>query len=129
MIADNALYTALLRRLATGPKNRTPDHFDSQLGEVAVRLREGACATPFKQSFSAALRLQKQPAILATMVSALYNKTPIAAAVLSSPDRIRLTDEEINDVFDYLKLRNLMAEPDSLEDLYATSAAYAGYDI
>ena len=76
-----------------------------------------------------------ETAILAAMVSALHDETqtwlgaeqPIAAAVLSSPDRIGLTDEEVNDIFDYLKLRNLMAEPDSLEDLYATSAAYAGY--
>lgn len=45
---------------------------------------------------------------------------------LSSPNRIRLTAEEITDVFDYLGIRNLMAEPDTLEDLYATSAAYAG---
>ncbi|KAF7875139.1 hypothetical protein EAF04_002311 [Stromatinia cepivora] len=29
LIEGDALYTALLRRLATGPKNRTPDHFDS----------------------------------------------------------------------------------------------------
>ena len=76
-----------------------------------------------------------ETAVLAAMVSALYNKTqtwlgeeqPLTAAVLSSPNRVHLTDEEINDVFDYLKLKNLMAEPDSLEDLYATSAAYAGY--
>lgn len=53
----------------------------------------------------------------------------VTAAVLSSPDRIRLTAEEITDVFDYLKMRNLMAEPDTLEDLYATSAAYAGFGI
>lgn len=45
---------------------------------------------------------------------------------LRSPNRIRLTAEEITDVFDYLGIRNLMAEPDTLEDLYATSAAYAG---
>jgi hypothetical protein len=47
--------------------------------------------------------------------------------VLSIPDGIPLTDEEVNDAFDYLKLKNLMAEPDSFEDLQATSAAYAGY--
>lgn len=49
----------------------------------------------------------------------------VAAAVLSSPDQLKLTAEEIPDVFDYLGVRNLMAEPDTLEDLYAISAAYA----
>lgn len=115
----------------TGPNDRTPDHFDSKWEELQyVKARAqrhlnkllGRPATP-------------ETAILAAMVSTLYNETqtwlgegqPIVAAVLSSPDRIRLTAEEINDVFDYLKLRNLMAEPDTLEDLYATSAAYASY--
>lgn len=53
----------------------------------------------------------------------------VTAAVLSSPDRIRLTDEEISDVFDYVRIRNLMAEPDTLDDLYATSSAYAGFGM
>lgn len=131
MIEGDASYTALLHRLAIGPENRTPDHIDSnwrKLQYVKARAQRhlnkllGRPATP-------------ETAALAVMVSALYNETqtwlggeqPIVAAVLSSPDRIRLTYEEINDVFDFLKLKNLMAEPDSLEDLYATSAAYAGY--
>lgn len=53
----------------------------------------------------------------------------VTAAVLSSPDRIRLTDEEITDVFDYVQIRNLMAKPDTLDNLYATSSAYAGFGI
>ena len=76
-----------------------------------------------------------QTAILAAMVSDLVHATQswlgdshaVTAAVLSSPHRVRLTDEETNDVFEYLKLRNLMSEPDSLDAMYATSAAYAGY--
>ncbi|KAL8746286.1 MAG: hypothetical protein Q9184_007769 [Pyrenodesmia sp. 2 TL-2023] len=51
----------------------------------------------------------------------------LTMAVLSSPDRIRLTEEEISDVFDYLKIKNLMSIPDDLENLHATSAAFAGY--
>ncbi|TVY87168.1 hypothetical protein LAWI1_G007468, partial [Lachnellula willkommii] len=131
LIKGDASYTTLLRRLATGPENRTPDHFDSnwkKLKYVKARTQRHLNKLLGRPATS-------ETAILATMVSALYNETqtwlggdqPIAAAVLSSPDRIRLTNEEINDVFDYLKLKNLMAEPDSLEDLYATSAAYAGY--
>ena len=76
-----------------------------------------------------------ETAILAAMVSDLRDAAQrwlgdphsVTAAVLSSPDRIRLTDEELDDIFDYLKLRNLMTECDDLEYLYATSAAYAGY--
>lgn len=72
--------------------------------------------------------------VLADMISTLKIETEAAlgdgqkvtGAVLSSPDRIKLTSEEITDVFDYLSIRNLMAEPDALEDLYATSSAYAG---
>lgn len=131
MIEGDASYTTLLRRLATGPKNRTPDHFDSNWKKwqyVKARAQRHLNKLLGRPATS-------ETAILATMVSALYNETqtwlgrdqPIAAAVLSSPDRIQLTDEEIDDVFDYLKLKNLMTEPDSLEDLYATSAAYAGY--
>lgn len=76
-----------------------------------------------------------ETAVLADMMSKLKTETEAAlgdgqkvtAAVLSSPDRIRLTNEEITDVFDYLGLRNLMAEPDALDSLYATSSAYAGF--
>ncbi|TVY50745.1 hypothetical protein LCER1_G008416 [Lachnellula cervina] len=131
LIEGDASYTTLLRRLATGPKNRTPDHFDSNWKKwqyVKARAQRHLNKLLGRPATS-------ETAILATMVSALYNETqtwlgrdqPIAAAVLSSPDRIQLTDEEIDDVFDYLKLKNLMTELDSLEDLYATLAAYAGY--
>lgn len=48
-------------------------------------------------------------------------------AVPSSPDRIHLTDEEISNVFDFLKTTNLMGIPNDLENLYATSAAFAGF--
>lgn len=58
-------------------------------------------------------------AILAAMVSGLRKATqtwlgddyPITGAALSSPDNILLTDEEINDVLDYLKLENFMVAP------------------
>lgn len=53
----------------------------------------------------------------------------MTAAILSSPDRIRLTTEEITDMFDFLGIRNLMVEPDDLVHLYATSVAYAGFGL
>ncbi|KAM3068015.1 hypothetical protein ACMFMG_011062 [Clarireedia jacksonii] len=102
LIKGDTLHTTLLRRLATSPKKRTPDDSDSKremLQYVKARLQRhlnkllGRSATP-------------KTAILTSMVIVLYNDTqtwlgeeqPIAAAVLSSPDRIMLTKEEINDV-------------------------------
>ncbi|KAH7074165.1 hypothetical protein FB567DRAFT_191053 [Paraphoma chrysanthemicola] len=49
----------------------------------------------------------------------------VTHAVVTSPDSMRLTAEEISDVLDYLRIKNLMQEPD---ELYSTSAAYAGYN-
>ncbi|KAH0548141.1 hypothetical protein GP486_008130 [Trichoglossum hirsutum] len=126
-------YNLLLHRLATGPQNRIPDHIPSTWGKLrylqkrAQRILNkslGRPATP-------------ETAILADLISTLKAETEAAlgsgqqvtAAVLSSPDRIKLTDEEITDVFDYLGIRNLMAEPDTLDDLYATSSAYAGFGM
>jgi hypothetical protein len=103
LIEGDASYTALMRQLATGTVNRTPDHFDSSwkklryLKSRASRLANklaGRPATP-------------ETAILATMVSKLTNATQtclgsehaVIAAVLSSPDRIAFTDEELGDVF------------------------------
>lgn len=147
LIEGDDSYTALMRRLATGPINRIPDHFDSNWEKLqylkarAQRLANkllGRPATP-------------ETAILASMVSQLleatkktrlgdgndnHNPQTIDAAILSSPDRIRLNDEELGDIFDHLKLRNLMTDNNddgkqptarSLYQLYATSAAYAGY--
>jgi hypothetical protein len=109
--------------------DRTPDHFNTINEELqymksrAARLANklvGRPATP-------------DTAIVASMVSKLLKATrswlgedrDVTKAVLSSPDRIRLTAEEIGDVFDYLKLQNLM--DGSLYGLYAASSTYAGY--
>jgi hypothetical protein len=131
LIEGDASYTGLMRRMATGPTVRTPDDSDTRW-EMLQYLRSrtqrllnkliGRPATP-------------ETAVLASMVSKLVDKTqawlgdkdPIVAAVLSSPDHFRLTNEETSDILDYLKLRNLMAAPPLFYELYATSAAYAGY--
>jgi hypothetical protein len=131
LIDGDTSYTDLMRRTATGPTVRTPDHFDarwemlqylkSRMQRLANKL-VGRPATP-------------DTAVPASMVSKLVEKTQTrlgdkstsVAAVLSSPDHLRLTNEETSDIFDYLKLRNLMAEPPLFYELYATSAAYAGY--
>lgn len=131
LIEGDASYIDLMRQLATGPVDRTPDHLDSNWEKVQY-LKSRASRL--------AKKLAGQPAtpdttILATMVSKLVDATQtwlgiehaVGTAVLSSPDRIRLTEEEVGDIFDHLKLRNLMDEPKSLYQLYATSAAYAGH--
>jgi hypothetical protein len=53
----------------------------------------------------------------------------VTAAIMTSSDRIRLNNEEVTDVFDYVGMRNLMGEPDDLEDLQAAAAAYAGFGL
>jgi hypothetical protein len=131
LIDGDASYTDFMRRRATAPILRTPYNIDtswemlqylkSRMQRLANKL-VGRPATP-------------ETEVLASMVSKLVEKTQawlgdkhtITAAVLSSPDHLRLTNEEISDVFDYLKLRNLMAEPPLFYELGATSAAYAGY--
>ena len=61
--------------------------------------------------------------------SVLRDGQKVTAAVLSSPDQVSLSAEEITDALEHLGIRNLMAEPDTLEDLYASSAAYAGFGM
>lgn len=131
MIEADKSYKYFLRNLATGPKSRTPDHFDTNWEKLQylksrtqrlINKVRGLPATP-------------EIGILASMVSKLLNQTsivlgaetPIVAAVLTSPHRISLNLEETDDLFVYLGLKNLMSVPDSLEDLYSTSASYAGY--
>nr|POE86589.1 hypothetical protein CFP56_46773 [Quercus suber] len=78
-----------------------------------------------------------ETAILVPMVSRLLEATQIGlgdnhaiiAAVLSTPDHINLTGEEIGDIYDYLDLKNLMTGTHSLLEVYATSAAFADLNL
>lgn len=129
LIKGKSSYTSLLRSLATGPQNRIPDQILlnwKELRYLKMRIQRqlnkflGCPATP-ETTILAELIL-----MLKTAMEGWLGRKTVAVAVLSSPDQIRLTAEEITDVFDFLRMRNFMAEPDILEDLYATSAAYAG---
>lgn len=131
-IEGDESYKVLMRRLVTGPKKRTPDYMDSY----------------WKKFFYSVARTQRlanklvgrpatsETAIFASMVSKLVEATSIrlngqydvVAAVLSTPDRIHMTTEELGDIFDYLNLQDLMVKPWLFHRLYATSAAYAGYN-
>ncbi|KAL8920501.1 MAG: hypothetical protein Q9208_006251 [Pyrenodesmia sp. 3 TL-2023] len=72
-------------------------------------------------------RPEEIPALKPKSKTHLQQERSVTTAVLSSPDRIRLTEEEISDIFDYLGIKYLMSIPDDLENLHATSAAFAGY--
>lgn len=75
--------------------------------------------------------------ILTDMVSGLKSQVEsdlrdgrkVTTAVLSSPDQVKLSAEEISDALEHQGIRNLMDEPEEWEDLYASSAAYAGFGM
>jgi hypothetical protein len=48
----------------------------------------------------------------------------VTHALVTSPDSMRLTAEEVGDVLDYLQIKNTITEPD---ELYSSSAAFVGY--
>lgn len=132
LIEGDESYKALMRQLVTGPMKRTPDSFDSNW-------------VKFRHTVANALRLANKlvgrPAtpetgILASMVSKLVEATSIRlgsqytgiTAVLSTPDRVHMTEKELGDIFYQLEPQSLMAKRWSPYQLYATSAAYAGYN-
>lgn len=131
LIECDVTYTTLCRNLANCPSIRTPDHFDTRwekwqyVKQQTTRLLNKLLGRP----------PTPETAVLAAMVSHvpdaarvwLGNDYSVTAEVLSSPDRIRPTEEEVNDVFDYLGIKNLMDDEYVLTDMYTTAAAYAGY--
>lgn len=76
-------------------------------------------------------------AVLTDMISELKSQVEavlgggrkVTATVLSSPDQVDLSAEEITDALEHQGIRHLMAEPDTLEDFHASSAAYAGFGL
>lgn len=74
--------------------------------------------------------------IIAEMVSKLILKVteelgaPVKTAVVASPDRNKLTEYEIKDVFDYLWVEDLMRDKHDpvFSTIYSMSASMAGYN-
>ncbi|MCJ1348856.1 hypothetical protein MMC31_007089, partial [Peltigera leucophlebia] len=131
LIEGKPSYKSLLRSLATGPQNRIPDQTPSNWEKLQYLKKRAQRQLNKFLGRPAILNtgiLAELISMLKTAAESWLGVENIAAAVLSSPDRIRLTAEEITGVFDYLGMRNLTVEPDILEDLYlyAASAAYAG---
>ena len=131
LVQGDDAYTTLMRQLATGPMERVPDHLGSNWEKLqylkarAQRLANKLAGRPATPETAIIASLVSK--LVAATKAALGDEQAVVAAVISSSDRIHLTDEELGDVFDYLKLRHLMSGPNTLYQLYATSAAYAGY--
>ncbi|KAI4280480.1 MAG: hypothetical protein L6R38_004426 [Xanthoria sp. 2 TBL-2021] len=120
-----------MQRLATGLQDRAPHDIVSYWDKL--RYLKGrtqrilAKATGRPATPETAILADVVAKLEAPVEDTLGEGNKVTTAVPSSPDRIRLTGEEISDVFDYLKTTNLMSISDNLENLYATSAAFAGF--
>ncbi|EPE35857.1 hypothetical protein GLAREA_05195 [Glarea lozoyensis ATCC 20868] len=115
LIEGDASYTALFRRLATGPMFPDPYYFDCKRDVWDYFMRQA------QRYLNKLIGRPANPetAILAAMVSALQHETQTWHSAQK---------EEINDVFDHLKLKNFLAQSIYRKELYATSAASAGYE-
>lgn len=120
-----------MRRLSyTTLNTRFPDEIPTMAGKMEY-VRRRLARTVNKLLGRPA---NQQTAIFAEMLAQLQTSVAKALpsgtrgsvmhAVVTSPDAIRLTAEEIGDILGYLKISNLMAEPD---ELFAASAAFAGF--
>ncbi|KUJ22303.1 uncharacterized protein LY89DRAFT_777432 [Mollisia scopiformis] len=132
-ISGSEQYTSLMQEL-THPANFTPD---------GKRIPSEVSSWKDFALWRSKRRIKKmlgqpattQTATLSTMVSKLHKAAEIQlgsrikAAALSQPDAVTITLEEVDNVFDYFGIEDLMLDNrDPLFDqLFATSAAYAGY--
>jgi hypothetical protein len=127
-IQGSPSYVKLLKKLSyTTLQTRFPDDIQTTHGKVQYvlgrlqRISNKLVGVPAND----------QTAVFADMLKGLKiavedelpHKFRATHAVVTSPDSIRLTAEEIGDVLDFLHITNLMAEPD---ELYSASASYAG---
>jgi hypothetical protein len=138
-VKDSPGYVALMQQLATSPIKRMTNGERPPLG-----VNESDRSTwPIYVLYHAKRYLNKlmlRPAspetrILAEMVSKLSLKvvaelgTRVKAAVVASPDRNSFTEYEIEDIFDYLWIENLMKDKHDplFSTIYSLSASLAGY--
>ena len=129
-IAGDSQYLSLLQCLASeSPRSPAPDlsTYRGKLLWATERIHRllsknlGRPATP-----TIAVLADMLSELKIQVESALKEGREVTAAVLSSPDLVSLSGEEITDALEYPSITNLMAKPETLEDLYASSAAYAG---
>ncbi|PIA94311.1 hypothetical protein CB0940_08235 [Cercospora beticola] len=135
LIKGDSAYKEVMYRFVTDPKPRTPTEYTNTWSETWALFW-----WLLKRHINKLVGLPATPdtAILASMLSALREATeasvdgkyPINSGILSVPDHLKFAEAETNDIFDYLKLENLMMRSPSVFEkahLPAASAAYRGY--
>lgn len=112
-------YLQLMKQLSsTTPKTRFPDDIPTAVEKIQYILNH------ISRFINKMLHrpANRKTRILAEMVanlkesveSAIMPFRPITHAVVTSPDGMDLTEWELNDVLDYLHIKNLMGAPDDL---------------
>lgn len=120
-----------MRQRTTAPLHQEPPTYDT----IWDKLRYLKSRAQRRANKLAGRPATPETGILASMVSDLVDSTQstqggkyvVVAAALSSPDLARFTSEEIGDILDYLRIRDLTSKPQSSSPLHATSAAYGAY--
>ena len=139
----SAEYLALMQDLATSPVG----HLNDGLYRLSGVNKEDLTTVPMLLWFYIKRWLNKlamRPAtpetrVAAEMVAQLRRQVEerlghrIQGAVLSTPDRFRLTGQEVGDIFDYLGVEDLYPDENNqlrrLNQLYGMTAAMVGYGM
>lgn len=110
-------YIELMKQLAyTTPDSRFPHDIPTTDGKVYYMIKR------LQRIINKLLGrpANSQTSIIAAMVDELKTAVESASgervthALVTSPDSIRLTTEEVGDALDYLKIQNVMKDPDEL---------------
>ncbi|KAH7383539.1 hypothetical protein BKA64DRAFT_682540 [Cadophora sp. MPI-SDFR-AT-0126] len=138
-VAAPADYIALMEHLATSPIKRMHDGSRPPPGVDESENKGKSLWIRFHivRFIKKLLWLPSTPEVktLANMATKLRREAEtklgrrVKGAAMSSPDRVRLTRQEIGDIFDYLRMEDLVAEKDNFffNELTSMAAASAGY--
>lgn len=130
-VQGSSSYIDLMAKLSrTTPETRFPHDLPTDQEKKQYVL--GRLQRLFNKFFGRSANAQTK--ILADMLRELKlsvqghlpYRTCVTHAVVSLPDSIGLTEEELSDTLDNLGIRNSMAIPDTFDDLHSAAAAYAG---
>ncbi|KAH8700048.1 hypothetical protein GQ44DRAFT_718076 [Phaeosphaeriaceae sp. PMI808] len=127
-ISGSSAYLQLMKQLSsTTPESRFPSDIPTTAGKVQYvldylrRLMNKSFGRP--TNLKAAILAEMLAQLKTSVEQVLSSTTPVTHAIVTSPDGICLTNWEMNDVLDFIHIKNLMEDPDSL---YSISAAFAG---
>lgn len=125
-IDGNDEYLTTMRDLSTGPKERAPyagnGAADGFARKWMMRKARKAVGLPATTTTAVLANMVKK---LHTIAETLVDQK-LAGCVITSSDHIRFHYDELNDILDYLRLRNPMESDQYPNTLGATSAAYTG---